>query len=75
MVATSTSMIASSRRKPRFCKASTSKVSKAVRAIPKVSEQPSNKWNARAQPSTSARSVAMIEISANTHWVRAVRLL
>jgi hypothetical protein len=43
MVATNTSMIASSRRKPRFCRASTSKVSNAVRAMPKVSEQPSNK--------------------------------
>jgi len=43
------------------------KVSSAVRPTPAGSEIPNSGLKASALPSTSARSQAMIEISANSH--------
>ncbi|MNG32859.1 hypothetical protein D3C84_1189720 [compost metagenome] len=59
--------IASSRRTFAPCKAKTSSVSKAVKTTPDIIETPSNKWNARAAPKTSAKSVARIDSSASSH--------
>jgi hypothetical protein len=70
----SPAMIASSERKFLPFRPSTMSVSNAVSTTPTISETPSSRWNASAPPSTSARSQAMIESSASTHWPSATGL-
>ncbi|RYP57279.1 hypothetical protein DL771_011499 [Monosporascus sp. 5C6A] len=49
---------------------STISVSSAVSATPQRIGTPSSRWKASAQPSTSARSQAMMDSSASSHCTR-----
>ncbi|MNR17047.1 hypothetical protein D3C85_1336870 [compost metagenome] len=58
---------ASSRRKPRCCRTSTSSTSSTVSATPASSGMLNSRLRAMAVPMTSARSVAQIASSARIH--------
>ena len=69
-VATRAMIAASSQRKPRFCKASSSITSSSVTTTPATSGRPKSRFRPIAMPITSARLQATIAISQKTHSVK-----